>query len=185
MRLSRRTVVYGGSFNPPHIGHQMACLYLLEALDAEEVWLLPAARHPFGKELAPFGHRRAMCLLLARPFDGRVSVTDLEAEAGATGRTYDSLVALQARSPDRRFALAVGSDIMQEIGQWYRWDEITALVPVAVIGRAGYPYGAAPIELPAVASGTIRRRLGEGQSVSGMVPQSISEYIEQHQLYRR
>jgi nicotinate-nucleotide adenylyltransferase len=184
MRLTERTVLYGGSFNPPHVGHQMACLYLLEAIGAAEVWLLPAARHPFGKELAPFAHRRAMCELLARPFSGRVVVNPVEAETGQSGRTFDTLLALEERHRDRAFALAVGSDIMQETEQWYHWHDIVARFPVVVIGRTGYPYEAAPIALPAVASGTIRRLLKEGRSIAGMVPLSVADYIDQHRLFR-
>src|SRR5688572_20849117 len=111
MSLEGRTVLYGGSFNPPHMGHQMACLYLLEARSAEAVWLLPAFAHPFGKELAPFAERLEMCRLLAAPFGGRVVTSDIEQRV-ADGRTYVTLTRLLQEQPDRRFVLAVGADIL-------------------------------------------------------------------------
>ncbi len=185
MFLRGRTALFGGSFNPPHVGHQMACLYLLEALGADGVWLVPAVRHPFGKPLADFAHRRTMCELLAAPFAGRVEVCTVEADAEATGRTFDTVSALQQRHPGRPFALVIGADIMRETAQWYRWAELVELLPVVVLGRAGYSAPEAmPVELPGVASGAIRRRVRDGKAIVGWVPLAVSEYVAAQQLYR-
>jgi len=96
------------------MGHQMTCLYLLEALGAQAVWLMPVFRHPFNKELAPFAARVAMCEQLATPFGARVQVSLVESDPGMTGRTFDTLSALVVRHPERRFALAVGTDILRD-----------------------------------------------------------------------
>lgn len=56
----------GGSFNPPHVGHLMAAVYVRATLRAREVWLLPSFHHPFGKQLAPFEARVEMCEAMAR-----------------------------------------------------------------------------------------------------------------------
>ena len=77
MMLHGHTAIYGGSFDPPHMGHQLACLYVLEALAAEAVWLMPCFVHPFGKALSSFEHRFAMCEKLARPLP-RVTVSAAE-----------------------------------------------------------------------------------------------------------
>ncbi len=186
MDVAGHIVIYGGSFNPPHMGHQMACLYLLEALDAEAVWLVPAFEHPFGKDLAPYGHRLEMCRRLASPFGGRVLASDVERELEAGGRTYDTLTHLIAHHPGQRFALAVGSDILSETEQWHRWKDITSLVPVVVMRRGGFPADntdANAIELPEVSSSTVRGRLGRGETVSGMVPESVAAYIAQERLF--
>ena len=183
--LVGHTVVYGGSFNPPHMAHQMACLYLLEGLGAHAVWLVPAHVHPFGKRLADFEHRLAMCRLLAAPFAERVVVSDVERALGGAGRTYDTLVHLIAAHPQGRFALAVGADILGEAHSWYRWDDIERLVPLAVIGRAGYRgRGRAVLDLPRVSSSDIRRRVARGESLDGLVPCSVAEYVAAHGLYR-
>ncbi|MFC1612058.1 nicotinate (nicotinamide) nucleotide adenylyltransferase [Myxococcota bacterium] len=179
------TVVYGGSFNPPHMGHQMACLYLLEALGAGAVWLLPTVHHPFGKNLAPFSHRVKMCQLMAHLFGNRVVVSEVEATPGTSGRTYDTLTRLHSENPGQRFALAVGSDILGETSLWHRWDDIVSMVPVIVMGRGGYPHEqAGPVELPPISSGDIRKRIHSGQGIDGLVPARITEYIERHGLYR-
>ena len=185
MKLDGHTVIYGGSFNPPHLGHQMSCLYLLEAMGAEAVWLVPAVNHPFGKELADFGARVDMCELIAAPFAGRVRVSHIEAEPGMSGRTYDTLVGLKQAHPTLSFVLAIGSDILPETPEWYRWSELEAMVPVVVIARPGSPSSrATPVEMPAVSSADLRRRLLAGDGIEGLVPASVAEYIRRQDLYR-
>ncbi|MEE8409617.1 MAG: nicotinate (nicotinamide) nucleotide adenylyltransferase [Myxococcota bacterium] len=180
------TVIYGGSFNPPHIGHQMACLYLLEALGAEAIWVVPARRHPFGKSLTDFNHRVAMCRILAQPFDGRVEVSRVEEDADLSGRTYDTLVHLTREHADRRLAFAVGSDILGETRTWHRWSDIEALVPVIVIRRAGcVGEGDGLVTLPEVSSSDIRRRIAERLVIEGLVPLGVADYIASHSLYRQ
>ena len=51
----------GGSFNPPHVGHLLAAHFVRATEPVDEVWLVPADEHPFGKPLAPFEHRLRMC----------------------------------------------------------------------------------------------------------------------------
>jgi nicotinate-nucleotide adenylyltransferase len=182
--LSGCTVVYGGSFNPPHVGHQMTLLYLVQALAAAKVLVVPANSHPFGKDLAPFDERVALCELMAEPFGDRVSVSRAEAELGGMGRTYDLLVHLRATMPTARLVLSVGADIMLETYKWHRWNDITAMVPVVVLGRRGYPPPDPPtVELPEVSSTHIRALRKSGQSIRGLVPASVAHRIERRGLY--
>ena len=178
-------VIFGGSFDPPHMGHQLACLYLLEACGAGAVWLVPVHAHPGGKSLASFEHRLEMCRRLAAPFAGRVQVVDVESELSGRGRTYDLLVHLRRRHPDASFRLALGSDVLEKATGWYRWEDVKRLAPIVPLARGGHTVGtAAPINLPEVSSSEVRHRLASGQSVEGLVPRSILAYIRQHALYR-
>jgi nicotinate-nucleotide adenylyltransferase len=182
--LAGHTVVYGGSFNPPHMAHQMACLYLLEALAAERVWLMPAFSHPFGKQLAPYDKRLEMCRLLAAPFGGRVEVSRLEEEA-RTGRTHDVLTLARSRWPSLKLALAIGGDIVRETSAWHRWSDIEAMVPVVVLARAGFTApGASALALPQVSSTEVRERLARGAPVEGLVPASVAAYVARQGLFR-
>jgi nicotinate-nucleotide adenylyltransferase len=63
-----RVAVYGGSFNPPHVAHQLALTYVLATAQVDEVWMVPTFKHPFDKALAPFSDRAKMCELAASPF---------------------------------------------------------------------------------------------------------------------
>ena len=68
-----RVALFGGSFNPPHVAHQLAALYVLETAPVDELWFVPAFEHAFGKPLAPFDDRLAMCELAAAALGPRVA----------------------------------------------------------------------------------------------------------------
>jgi len=176
--------VFGGSFNPPHIAHQMACLVVLETQPVDRLLCVPAYRHPFDKQLAPFADRVEMCRLLVAPFGARAEVTTIEEELGGeVSRTFTVLEALAARHPGARLRLVIGADILRERDKWWRWQDIEKLAPPIVVGRRGYP-GPEGLELPDVSSREIRARLASGQSVAGLVPRTIIQYLETKGLYQ-
>src|SRR5204862_8276407 len=77
-----RVALFGGSFNPPHIAHQLAALYVLETAPVDELWFVPAYEHAFGKPLAAFDDRLAMCKLTAAALGARARVSDVERAIG-------------------------------------------------------------------------------------------------------
>ncbi len=181
-----RIAVFGGSFNPPHVAHQMVALYVVETQPVDHLLVVPCFRHPFDKALLPFEERFEMCRLAMAPLGPRVSVSTVEKEIGGeASRTYDTLVALGGRFPGASFRLVIGADILPELDKWYRWPEVERMAPPLVVGRAGHalPEGAR-VELPAISSTEIRERLSRGESVEGLVPRSVSEYISRRGLYR-
>jgi nicotinate-nucleotide adenylyltransferase len=183
----RRTVaILGGSFNPPHVAHLMAAYWTLATQEVREVWLLPSYRHPFGKELAPFLDRVRMCELAARELRG-VAVCTAERELAAdphVGKTVRTLEHLAEKHPELDFALVVGADILPDTPKWYRWDRVQELARVIVVGREGFPPVPGAPSLPAVSSTEIRARLARGESVAGLVPRRVREYVEEKGLYR-
>src|SRR5690606_32016933 len=78
--------IFGGSFDPPHVGHVLAVTWVLSTQPVDEVVLVPALEHAFGKPLAPFAHRRRMCELAFAPLR-RVRVDPIEAELGGASYT--------------------------------------------------------------------------------------------------
>ncbi len=180
------TILYGGSFDPPHMGHLLAAAYVL-ATRPGDLWLMPSARHPFGKHLTGFGHREAMCRLVAGLLGPRVSVCTIEAELPGDGRTIDTVLALSERHPERRWRLVVGSDVLHDRHAWKRWDDLVAMAPLIVLERGGVPVpeGFEPeIRLPEVSSTEVRRRLALGQSLEHLVPWPVLDYVSEHGLYR-
>ncbi len=187
MERRREIGLLGGSFNPPHVAHLMAAYWALATQGVSEVWLMPAYRHPFGKALASYEDRVRMCQLAAAPLRG-VHVCTAEAEladdplVGKTARTLEHLV---ARHPALRFALVVGTDILGETDKWYRWDRITELARIVVVGRQGHPAGGSDLPLlPPVSSTEIRQRIERGEDVSAFVPARVLRYIDERGLYR-
>jgi len=181
--------LFGGSFDPPHVAHQMACVLALASETVEKVWLVPTFEHAFGKAMAPFDDRVAMCELAARPFGGRVEVSRIEEEVararGAESRTYHTLVHLAATRPEVKFRLLVGEDILAERDRWHRWDDVARMAPPLVVGRTGAEQAGGPeLRLPAIASSVVRERLRGGETVEGLLPAAVMGYIAGRGLYR-
>lgn len=184
MAAARTIAVFGGSFNPPHLAHQMACLVVLETEPVDELWLVPTWRHPFDKDLVDFEHRVEMCRRATAVFGGRVQVSRIEEELGGdASRTLDTLEALASRGPDDELRLVIGADILAETDKWHRWDEVVRLAPPLVIGRTGYRSDA-EVTLPPVSSTDIRERLRRGEDVVPLVSRSVMDYIAGRGLYR-
>ncbi|HUS63887.1 MAG TPA: nicotinate-nicotinamide nucleotide adenylyltransferase [Kofleriaceae bacterium] len=198
--MSRTVAIFGGSFNPPHLAHQMVCLVALETAAVDEVWMLPTYRHAFGKELAPFDDRVEMCRLAARAFGGRVTVDPIERDVAGDGaradkeqagvsRTFHTLTALAARHPGTAFRLLVGEDILAEKHLWYRWDDVVRLAPPIVVGRDGAPQSPQSatqtgFDLPGISSSDVRARIARGETAVPLVSRAVMDYIAGRGLYR-
>ncbi len=183
---ARRVAIYGGSFNPPHIAHQMVALYVLETAPVDELWFVPACRHAFGKPLAPFSDRVRMCELAARALGPRVKVSDIEGAIGGESRTLRTIRRLQEMWREHVFSLVIGADLVNEVPSWQGGAELQATVPFIVVGRGGVAdsEGAERLAMPAVSSSGVRERLGAGRSVETLVPRLVLDYIYERKLYQ-
>jgi nicotinate-nucleotide adenylyltransferase len=184
-----RIAIFGGSFNPPHLSHQLACTVVLATARprVDEVWMVPTWKHPFDKPLAPYADRVAMCERAAAPFGGRVAVSRLEEELGGDSFTLRLVRELMARRPSDQLSLVIGADLLAERERWHGWQELRELVPFIVVGREGAPAGEARsgVDLPPISSTELRRRLHEGDLVDGLLDDEVLEYIRQRGLYGR
>lgn len=179
-----RIALYGGSFNPPHVGHLLVVSWVLATADVDEVWMMPAYRHPFGKELAPFVDRVEMCSRLAGIFRRGVAVTAVESELGGEGRTVDTLEHLASRQPGDSFRLVVGTDILDDAPKWKAWDRVQELAPLIVVARGGHRHpGVHGPEMPEVSSTEVRRRLATGDDAEALVPRCVLDYVRERGLY--
>ncbi len=180
-----RIAVYGGSFNPPHLSHQLAITCVLGTARVDELWLVPTFKHPFDKQLAPFSDRARMCELLAAPFT-RVRVDRVEEELGGDSYTLRTVKALQARHAEHRYALVIGADLVAERERWHGWPELKQLVDFIVVGRQGTPAATgavAEVQLPAISSTAVRQRIARGEPVDAIVPSAVVDYIRERGLY--
>jgi nicotinate-nucleotide adenylyltransferase len=182
--------LFGGSFNPPHVGHVLAVTYVLSAGLVDRVLVVPVFEHALGKHLAPFAHRLEMS---RRAFGWlpNVEVSSLEERLGAPSRTLRTVQALEAEHPEWRLRLLVGSDITREIEKWHAFDEIVRRAPPLVLPRAGSGLAeGAPALLPEVSSTSVRQLLGRaarGEAVdaelAALVPKVVRDYIAEQGLY--
>jgi nicotinate-nucleotide adenylyltransferase len=182
----RRVAIYGGSFDPPHLGHVLSVAWALSAADIDEVWVIPTWKHAFGKaHQASFDERMTMCELAFGSFRG-VSSMDVERELGDVSRTLRTLQALQSRHSEVDFRLLIGADVLATVDRWHRWDDVVQMAPPLVVGRDGYPKPkGCPISIPNVSSTEVRDLLDRAGDLRGLVPTAVLAYIRAQSLYAR
>lgn len=184
--------LFGGSFNPPHVAHELVALYVLETQPIDELWFVPAYRHPLGKGLASYEHRVAMCELLLPALGPRARVSRIEEELAlrpgfVASRTLDLVEHLVGEG--RSVRLVIGADILAETSRWHRWEDVAALAPPIIVAREGHaaPPGSAVtgVAMPAISSTRIREALaaGDREALTGLLPRQVLRYIAGHGLY--
>lgn len=180
-----RVALYGGSFDPPHLSHQMACLYVLATQPIDEVWMVPCYQHAFGKISLAFEHRYQMCLLSTSLLYPRVKVSPIEAELSGISYTLKTVKTLKDRHPDYQFSLMVGEDTLATQDKWHGIEELKKLVSFILLGREGVTSKRRfPIKLPDVSSTLIRDLLQQGILPEGLVSKEVLAYIKKNHLYQ-
>lgn len=187
IRKSRFVVLFGGSFDPPHVGHIQAVKWLLRQPSTAEVWCVPTYRHALGKALTSFEHRCEMLERAISVYGNEVRLERVEAEMEGISHTIDTVELLIERHPDRRFSLAIGSDILLENHKWKDFNRIESLVPLLVFNRRGFHSSGhcQEADLPEVSSSEIRALFNENRGVEcrDLVPDDVYDYIEMKGLY--
>lgn len=168
-----RVAIFGGSFNPPHVGHALVAGWLGWTGQVDEVWLLPTWRHAFQKPLRPFAARVAACEALARHVGPFVRVDPVEATLPAPSYTVATLDTLAERHPGVQLRLVVGSDVLPQTPSWRDWGRIAERYAPIVVRRDGHPGGDLGPVFPAVSSTDIRARLEAGERPTDLVPEDV------------
>jgi nicotinate-nucleotide adenylyltransferase len=195
-----RLAIFGGSFDPPHLGHLLAASDACDQLPLDRIVFVPAATQPLkaGRATATAQQRLAMVRLLAGS-DSRFTVSDVEVERGGLSFTVDTLSHFASLHPaDERFLL-LGADVLDSFGQWREPRRILQLARLVLLERhTGASEGARklPAELAGadvvrlatrridVSSTEIRDRVRLGKPIRGFVPDDVGAFIERAGLYR-
>jgi nicotinate-nucleotide adenylyltransferase len=186
---AEEVAVFGGSFNPPHVGHVLAVSYVRSCWGIRRVVVVPVFEHAFDKDLAEFSVR-AELTRLAFEWLPEVEVSAVEETLPRPSFTLQTLTRLAADHPGWALRLVVGSDVLHERDKWRAFDRIETLAPLIVIGRAGHPHpDAPPAVLPEVSSTRVRELLRSDSSeanaeLSALVPLRVRERIRERGLYR-
>lgn len=180
--MVEKIAIFGGSFNPPHIGHLMMCQYVLATRpDISTIYIIPTYRHPFDKKLIDFEHRASMCDCVGAYFDHyKVRTSRVEQVLGGVSYTINTLKYFKD-SRDCQLALIVGSDLVSNPDEWKDFDEVKKLAELIIIRRFGWGSGQGPAFMD-ISSTVVRKRLKYGESIEGWVPSNVLEYIKSHNI---
>lgn len=195
-----RIGVFGGTFDPIHLGHLIAGQDVLETMALDRLYFVPARRSP-GKESDPSagGTRRLEMVREAVRGDDRMVALDNELRRTPPSYTVDTLSELAASHPSAQLFLILGVDQWAGFGEWRSPREIARLAEIVVVTREGEPPGErrpsfedrpAPdihelsVTRIDISSTLIRDRVRRGRSIRFLVPEGVGRIIEAEQLYR-
>ncbi|MHB8839262.1 MAG: nicotinate-nucleotide adenylyltransferase [Gemmatimonadaceae bacterium] len=186
-----RIGIFGGTFDPPHLGHWLSAVDAADVLALDQVVWVPAALQPLksGVTSAAAEHRLAMTRL-AVVGERRFTVDPLELERGGISYMVDTLREYRTRQPGAALFLLLGTDAAALLPKWRDPEAIQALAEVVVLTRGGeeevLPAGvrAVPTRRVDLSATEIRARVADGRSIRGFVPDAVAEYISAHGLYR-
>ncbi len=199
-----RIGLFGGTFDPLHLGHLMMAQDALEGHELDEVCFIPSASPPHKTSVAvtPSRHRVAM-LESVLESDLRFSMSLLELDRGGISYTRDTVLEFRRQLPDAELFFIIGSDTLFELYSWKDIDKLIEACSFISIARPNFEFGAlnaerlklGPQQIDSIKKGLvtghevdvssteIRMRVAEGLSIRYLVPDSVAIYIAEHSLY--
>ena len=193
--MTKRIGIFGGSYNPIHVGHAIIASTILREGLIDQLWFMVTPENPFkqGQEFAPERHRLCMAELVARRIPNAVT-SAFEMQLPRPSYTIDTLNALRKRFPKDEFYLIIGADNWAKWDSWKSPSEIVSNYHVLVYPRLGHEV-TIPLELRErvtlidapimeISSTEIRQMIAQGHSPAFYVADDVNDYINEHNLYR-
>ncbi len=188
-----RLGLFGGSFDPVHVGHLLVAQTAGEALELSRLFFIPAAQSPFKpeSEAAPAPLRLAM-LRLALAGEPGYEVDEQEIRRGGVSYTIDTVRAYASRFPQAELFYLIGADHVAKLAQWREAAELAEIVQFVVVTRPGEQPAGAPGSFRvhhldgfplALSSSQIRARVKAGAIIRHLVPAAVAEFIRNNRLY--
>jgi nicotinate-nucleotide adenylyltransferase len=178
-----RVGIYGGTFDPIHLGHLHVITQLIEKKIVDQLLVVPAGE-PLLRAQAPRAsaqQRRAMCQLalsdLPADVASKVQVNPIEVLRTGPSYAIDTVEAVAQNFPHDTLVLVIGQDAADKLDQWHRIDELREMVEFVVIGRPGFEGAGIDIGALDVAATTIR------DGLSADVSSSVASFIRENNLY--
>lgn len=211
--MRKKIGIFGGTFDPIHIGHLRMALELKEQLDLDEMRLLPCHQPPHRDVPQVSSAQRAEMLRIALQDCPELQLDERELQRDKPSYTYDTLLELRAElGSDVSLVLCMGEDAFAGLPNWYCWQELIRLAHIVVIARPGWnipesgdardlldEYQGEPKRLTEAAAGSIvlqsprllpisateiRQQIQVGKSAQFLVPDAVCNYIKANHLYR-
>ena len=188
-----RLGVFGGTFDPVHVGHLVAAVNARHALDLDRV-LLVVANQPWQKHarvVTPAADRFAVVEAAVTGVEG-IEASPLEVERGGPSYTADTLDELSARHPNAELFLVIGADLADELDTWERVEAVRDRATLVVVNRPGVrpakplsEWRTVSVEIPDldISSTDLRARAATGRPLDFLVPEPAVRVIRQRGLY--
>lgn len=198
-----RIGVFGGSFDPIHLGHLILAEQCREQARLDQVWFIPSATSPLKRHGPRAGNRQRLEMLqLAIAGNDAFQAVDCELQRGGVSYTVETLRQLTADHAGHEWFLLIGADALADFGQWREPETICQLATPLVYARAGSDRSldslrhfvnerrlleiqSAQFETPQIeiSSSDLRQRRASGRSLRFLVPRAIEAYIAAQNLY--
>lgn len=182
-----RIALYGGMFDPVHLGHLHAARQALNALGLDRVIFMPASVPPHKKGCHVDGAHRFHMLKLATEGEDRFCVSDYELKKEGTSYSYETVQHFAALYPEDKLYFLIGDEAYALLHTWKNPEIIKSLAEFVVVTREGVkPEDALYVEIPKVviSSTEVRNAIASGKDASAFLPPSVKAYIEENGLYR-
>ena len=191
--MNERIGVFGGTFDPIHVGHLAAAVNVRHSLALDRL-LLIVANVPWQKAdtraVSPAADRLAMVEAAVEGIPG-LEAAPIEVERGGPSYTADTLAELQANHPGSELFLVVGSDVAPALGTWERIDEVRRRCVLVVVARPGSPdyravgWRTERVEIPSldISSTDLRQRVADGRPLDFLVTPPVIRVIRARGLY--
>ncbi len=182
-------ILFGGAFDPPHLGHEQVTASLLKNHLADEVWYVPVGVHDFDKNLSKAKHRLAMLDCIVAP---HTRIETCEIHRKGVSHTYDTLEQLSNQYPQHQFSWVIGSDNLDKFHLWHKYQDMLKKYKFYVYPRANYDFHPLYLNMiplkemrtVEVSSTQIRCRVKRKQSIKQFVNSQVEKYIYQNSLYK-
>ncbi|OOE13690.1 nicotinate-nucleotide adenylyltransferase [Fictibacillus arsenicus] len=191
--MDKHIGLFGGTFNPPHIGHLIIAQEALKQLNLNEVWWMPASNPPHKKKVEDVSDRHRIEMVKKTiGNNNQFSLSLLEFERSGPSYTIDTIRLLKKKFPNKDFTFIMGGDMVHSLGSWHQIDQLKDLVHFAGVGREGFPvdehwerFNVKLIEIPniGISSTFIRLRAKENSNFRYFVADDVWKYLKEHQLY--
>lgn len=192
-----RIAIFGGRFDPPHLGHQLIVQQVLDFTEVDLVWLAPCYQHTFNKKMTTVEHRVAMTKML---LNTKIWYCGEEIDNHLSGETIELMELLREKYPQHHFSFIIGSDNLKTFKKWGRWEELLRTTRFLVFPRPEFDYNLKKYGLDnpkhqlesirhrllvttSISSTNIRERIKNGLSITHFVPEEVERYIKKHHLY--
>ena len=193
MNPEQKIGIFGGSFDPVHLGHLLVAQAAVEELGLDRLFFVPAAQSPFKPENKPAPAAvRLQLLRLALAGKTDCEIDEQEIRRGGVSYTVDTLRDYSQRFPGAKMFWLIGADNAAKLNEWREPAELARLAEFVAIPRPG---GAAAVFPPpfrgrtlkgfpfGVSSSEIRARLKAGLTIENLVPAAVAETISRLKLY--